>query len=202
MIELLDSYGLTSCYHYFSKEEFGSESKANYFHYGKSDKPFHVHYCFVSQEILQSTQQFYIDESEEWSALGYHLPLVLDSTTMVHYKEDKYGDPWVKDTNIELHRSLEEYLKTADARNQPNCHVPAIRLLPMSESDLEFTGKSIEEVQEWFIKELPYRKYNFKNGMNTDSGTLVLFQYKGHVIASAILKDKIMYDEDDIEGGV
>ncbi|MCQ6281610.1 hypothetical protein [Bacillus sp. EB600] len=75
--------------------------------------------------------------------------------------------------------------------------VPAIRLLPMSENDPEFTGKSIDEVQEWFINELPYRKYNFKNGMNAASGTLVLFQYKGHVIASAILEEKIMYDEDN-----
>src|SRR3954451_9233135 len=71
--------------------------------------------------------------------------------------------------------------------------VPAIRLLPMSENDPEFTGKSIDEVQEWFINELPYRKYNFKNGMNADFGTLILFQYKGHIIASANLEEKIMY---------
>ncbi|WP_049867641.1 HNH endonuclease [Paenibacillus sp. D9] len=33
--------------------------------------------------------------------------------TMVHYKDDrKSGDPWVKDTNIELHNNLEKYLAT------------------------------------------------------------------------------------------
>ncbi|WP_299515697.1 HNH endonuclease [uncultured Rummeliibacillus sp.] len=78
--------------------------------------------------------------------------------------------------------------------------VPAIRLLPMSESDPEFTGNSIEDLHEWFINELPYRKYNFKKGMNAEPGTLVLFQYKGHLIASAILEEKIMYKE-EIEGG-
>ncbi|WNQ12064.1 EVE domain-containing protein [Paenibacillus aurantius] len=31
--------------------------------------------------------------------------------TMVHYKDDrKSGDPWVKDTNIELHKNLEKFL--------------------------------------------------------------------------------------------
>ena len=78
LIELLESYGVTSCYHHFSKEEFGLESKANYHHYGKSDRPFHVHYCFASQEILQSVKQFYIGEGEEWAESGYHFPLVLE----------------------------------------------------------------------------------------------------------------------------
>ncbi|AZV42010.1 5-methylcytosine-specific restriction enzyme A [Peribacillus asahii] len=78
--------------------------------------------------------------------------------------------------------------------------VPAIRLLPMSETDPEFAEQTIESLQEWFVNELPNREYNFKKGMNAESGTLVLFQYKGHVIASAILEEKIMYTEGN-EGG-
>lgn len=69
----------------------------------------------------------------------------------------------------------------------------------MSEADPEFTGKSIEDLQEWFQEELPCRKYNFKKGMNTPFGTLVLFQYKNNVIAAAILEGKILYP-DKIEG--
>ncbi|WLV25871.1 HNH endonuclease signature motif containing protein [Aciduricibacillus chroicocephali] len=80
--------------------------------------------------------------------------------------------------------------------------VPAIRLLPMSEDDPEFTAKTIADLQEWFVNELPFRKYNFKKGMKADSGTLVLFQYKKHVIASAILEEKILYEnEGKFEGG-
>lgn len=73
--------------------------------------------------------------------------------------------------------------------------IPAIRLLPMSADDPEFGEKTIEDVQEWFTNELPYRVYNFKRGMGTPPGTLVLFQYKGRVIASAILEEKILYKE-------
>ncbi|MFJ3386379.1 HNH endonuclease [Lysinibacillus sp. NPDC086135] len=78
--------------------------------------------------------------------------------------------------------------------------IPAIRLLPMSEDDPEFGQKSIEDLQEWFNDELPYRVYNFKRGMVTPPGTLVLFQYKGCVIASAILEEKVLYEE-RTEGG-
>ena len=76
-----------------------------------------------------------------------------------------------------------------------NLGVTAIRILPMSEGDPEFTGKSIEDLQEWFQEELPYRNYNFKRGMNTPSGTLVLFQYKSCIIAAAILEERILYPE-------
>ncbi|MBT2641617.1 HNH endonuclease [Bacillus sp. ISL-41] len=76
----------------------------------------------------------------------------------------------------------------------------SIRILPMSDRDPEFTGKTIENIQEWFRDELPYRNYNFKTGMNAERGTLVLFQYKAHIIASAILDQKIIYEK-PIEGG-
>ena len=70
----------------------------------------------------------------------------------------------------------------------------------MSDKDPEFTGKNIEDLQQWFRNQLPNRNYNFKTGMNAVRGTLVLFQYKAHIIASAILDEKIMYKE-PIDGG-
>ncbi|MEK5174571.1 hypothetical protein NST63_15370 [Heyndrickxia sp. FSL W8-0496] len=96
------------------------------------------------------------------------------------------------------YRSIEDLLNESRLNTSTNdiATIPAIRLLPMSETDPEFTGKSIEFLQEWFVNVLPNRKYNFKKGMNTDSGTLVLFQYQAHVIASAILEKKIRYDEE------
>jgi hypothetical protein len=70
---------------------------------------------------------------------------------------------------------------------------PAVRILPM-DSQLEFDGRSIEEVQQtFFLKELlgperPPGKYWYReSGLNADSGTTVLFQYDGRLIASATL---------------
>lgn len=81
LIDLFNNRGLTSCYHYFNKEEFGKESKANYFHYGNSERPFHIHYCLVSAGILKNTQQFSIIQDEEWTSVGNHFPLVLEVST-------------------------------------------------------------------------------------------------------------------------
>ena len=78
IIDLFNSFKLTSCYHHFNKEEFGSESSATYYHYGKSDRPFHLDYCLVSREILQVTQQFYIGGADEYAGFSDHLPLVLE----------------------------------------------------------------------------------------------------------------------------
>lgn len=69
-----------------------------------------------------------------------------------------------------------------------------IRILPMSEKDTEFIGKSIEEVQDGFVSSLTDRNYNFKKGMDSDPGTLVLFQYRARIIAMAILESKTYYE--------
>lgn len=70
---------------------------------------------------------------------------------------------------------------------------PAVRILPMS-SQLEFGGGSIEEVQQtFFLNELPGSgrppgKYWYReSGLDAESGTTVLFQYDGRLIASATL---------------
>ncbi|MGO4890396.1 hypothetical protein ACJ2A9_21830 [Anaerobacillus sp. MEB173] len=77
-IALFNKYGLKSCYHHFYNEEFGLESKPTYFHQRKLEKPFHIDYCFVSKDILQIIQKFYLGDLEEWFNLSSHLPLILE----------------------------------------------------------------------------------------------------------------------------
>lgn len=79
--------------------------------------------------------------------------------------------------------------------------IPAIRILPMSKRYHEFVGKSIEEVQRWFEERLPFHPYKFRKGINTRKGTLVLFQYDNKLIASAILREKVMFKEKDYYKG-
>ncbi|GGI12583.1 HNH endonuclease [Gottfriedia solisilvae] len=73
--------------------------------------------------------------------------------------------------------------------------VPAIRVLPMSSQDPAFANKSIIETQEWFLYNLPNRHYQYKNGLNTPSGSLFLFQYQSHIIAAAKLLHKERYEQ-------
>ena len=73
--------------------------------------------------------------------------------------------------------------------------VPSIRILPMSEKLPGFRGRSIEEVQRRvFGRDLVNgsgRWPHQKAGLNAPRGTLVLFQFKARIIASAIfLRDE------------
>jgi hypothetical protein len=79
---------------------------------------------------------------------------------------------------------------------------PAVRILPMdSKEEPGFVGCSVEDVQQqYFLGELlrpgrpPGRFYYHKLGLRAEPGTVVLFQYAGKIIASAILTDVERFD--------
>jgi hypothetical protein len=73
--------------------------------------------------------------------------------------------------------------------------IPSIRILPMSDKLDGFRGRSIEDVQkDIFLRKLPARKGRFpyrSSGLNAEPGTVVLFQFKARIIASAVfLRDE------------
>jgi hypothetical protein len=84
--------------------------------------------------------------------------------------------------------------------------IPAIRILPMSDKTEGFRDRSIEDVQrDLFLTKLPARKGRYcyqRAGLNADPGTLVLFQYRARVIASAIfLRDEQFERPEDGHAG-
>jgi hypothetical protein len=73
--------------------------------------------------------------------------------------------------------------------------IPAIRILPMSDKTEGFRGRSIQDVQaRLFLRDLPKCGGRFRYpraGLNAAPGTVVLFQYRARVIASAVfLRDE------------
>jgi hypothetical protein len=74
---------------------------------------------------------------------------------------------------------------------------PAVRILPMdSKEEPGFVGCCAEDVQQqYFLRELlrperpPGKYYYHKLGLRAEPGTVVLFQYAGKIIASAVLTD-------------
>lgn len=67
--------------------------------------------------------------------------------------------------------------------------IPAVRILPMSDKIDGFRGRGIENVQRTlFLRDLPAMNGRFsypKAGLNAEAGTIVLFQYRARIIASA-----------------
>jgi hypothetical protein len=76
--------------------------------------------------------------------------------------------------------------------------IPAIRILPMSDKIDGFRGRSIEDVQRWcFLKYLPAHDGRFSylsSGLDAAPGTVVLFQYRARIIASAVFLRDDKYD--------
>jgi hypothetical protein len=73
--------------------------------------------------------------------------------------------------------------------------VPAVRIWPMSDKLESFRGRTIEDVQRGcFLRDLPRcnGRYRYpKIGLNAEPGTVVLFQYRARIIASAVfLRDE------------
>lgn len=70
-------------------------------------------------------------------------------------------------------------------------NLPAIRILPMSDSD-EFPNNTVEQVQQTFFLDVLSKRtscdYLYRStGMNAIKDTVVLFQFKGSIIAIAKL---------------
>lgn len=68
--------------------------------------------------------------------------------------------------------------------------IPSVRILPMSDRIEGFRGRSIEDVQQRvFLRGLSKLngRYRYRStGLNAPAGSLVLFQFRGRVIASAV----------------
>ena len=80
---------------------------------------------------------------------------------------------------------------------------PEVRILPM-DSVKEFPDWSIEKLQhEFFLEKLPFRpdsEYLFhKAGLAAVSGTVVLFQFRAFLVASAVLSDVERFEKPKIE---
>jgi hypothetical protein len=68
--------------------------------------------------------------------------------------------------------------------------LPAVRIWPMSDKLEGFRGRSIEDVQSTcFLRDLPRMNGRFHYptvGLAAEPGTIVLFQYRARIIASAV----------------
>lgn len=75
----------------------------------------------------------------EWLISQDSLIFELNKVTMVHYKEDRpNGDPWVKDTNIELHKNLKSFLNFSNTTQSIN-----------TQKGVETTQENLQVNDEW-----------------------------------------------------
>jgi exodeoxyribonuclease-3 len=78
VVESLAEAGLTSLYHTQSGEAQGAETVQTLAFKGDPDKPFHIDFCFVSQDLVDQGAHLEIPRAQEWIGFSDHAPLVID----------------------------------------------------------------------------------------------------------------------------
>jgi len=74
VVNELNDLGIESLYHYNSGEEQGQETLPTFFLHRKEDKPYHIDYVFMSNNLL-SHSQVSIGKREDWIIVSDHMPL-------------------------------------------------------------------------------------------------------------------------------
>ena len=78
LVEKLNLKQIKSVYHYHFGQEHGSEQHPSFNLYKNADKPYHLDYCFVSEDIMLKLAEIQIGTYDEWRKHSDHLPLIID----------------------------------------------------------------------------------------------------------------------------
>ena len=78
LVEKLNLKQIKSVYHYHFGQEHGSEQHPTFNLYKNADKPYHLDYCFVSEDIMLKLAEIQIGTYDEWRKHSDHLRLIID----------------------------------------------------------------------------------------------------------------------------
>jgi exonuclease III len=68
---------IKSIYHNHFTENQGEEKHPTFFLQKKMFKPYHIDYCFASQDILNQVKKVEIGKYEDWTMYSDHSPLII-----------------------------------------------------------------------------------------------------------------------------
>lgn len=78
LVNKLIEYNVSSSYHYFFNEIQGKETKPTLFMHRKKDKPYHIDYCFISENLKKNLLNVEVGDYEYWTKLSDHKPIIVD----------------------------------------------------------------------------------------------------------------------------
>ena len=78
VVDYLNKKGIVSLYHQQENEKQGEESKASFFMYRKLDKPYHIDYCFTSNNIINNGFEINFEDAQKWIDLSDHSPIIVE----------------------------------------------------------------------------------------------------------------------------
>jgi exonuclease III len=81
VVKLLEEKGISSCYHAHHGQVQGSEAHPTLYMYRHKDKPYHLDYCFVSNDFSKRISAVEVGDHETWSQYSDHVPLMVTFST-------------------------------------------------------------------------------------------------------------------------
>ena len=76
VVDLLLKKGIHSVYHKYFKMTQGKEKHPTLFLYKKKDKPYHIDYCFVSEDFAEKLQSVEVGRHRFWTRYSDHVPVI------------------------------------------------------------------------------------------------------------------------------
>ena len=77
VVEVLAKKGIHSTYHEFYKQTQGKEKHNTLFMYRHKDKPYHIDYCFASEDFIKKLSHVEIGRHGKWCKHSDHTPLIV-----------------------------------------------------------------------------------------------------------------------------
>ena len=77
VVKLLEGKKIFSTYHVHHNQQQGTEQHPTLYLYRHKDKPYHIDYCFVSEDMVKRLQSVEIGDYEFWSKHSDHVPVIV-----------------------------------------------------------------------------------------------------------------------------
>ncbi|MEP6845661.1 MAG: endonuclease/exonuclease/phosphatase family protein, partial [Panacibacter sp.] len=77
VVKWLEGKRIYSTYHKHYKKEQGKECHPTFYLYKNKDKPYHIDYCFISEDLLPKLQSVEIGEHASWMKYSDHVPVIV-----------------------------------------------------------------------------------------------------------------------------
>lgn len=77
LVNFLKNKNIQSTYHNFYHQEQGKENDSTLFMHRKIDRPYHIDFCFASNNLINKIKNVEIGKYENWIKYSDHLPLTV-----------------------------------------------------------------------------------------------------------------------------
>jgi exonuclease III len=77
VVKQLEDKDIFSTYHHHYRQTQGKEEHPTFYMYRHKDKPYHIDYCFASNDMMQKLQSVEVGEYDLWTKHSDHVPLIV-----------------------------------------------------------------------------------------------------------------------------